>query len=71
MVGEVAFYLEQQRTADVIADIPSTLYRLTRADLQRMEEEAPELAADLHKLIVHLLAERVIKVTSSMRALER
>jgi SulP family sulfate permease len=71
VVGELAFYLEQQRTADVIADTPSTLYRLTRASLQRMEQQSPELAAELHKLIVHLLAERVVKITGGMRALER
>ena len=47
------------------------LYRISLADLQRLEQEAPQLASELHQVIVHLLAERVINLTNSVRALER
>jgi SulP family sulfate permease len=70
-LGEIGFYLRHPRTAEVVADRASVLYRLSLADLQRLEEEAPHLAAELHKLIVHLLAVRVINLTNIVRALER
>jgi len=71
VLGEIGFYLRRARTADVISDQPGVLYRITLADLQQLEQEAPQLASELHQVIVHLLAERVINLTNSVRALER
>ena len=66
--GEIGFYLQQQRTADVIADTPCVLYRLTNADLAKLEASDSELAATLHKIIVHLLAQRLVKMDNSFQA---
>jgi SulP family sulfate permease len=71
VIGEIGFYLGQKRTADVIADQPGTIYRLSLADLQHLEESDPEATAALHQIIVHLLAERVIHLTNTVQALER
>jgi SulP family sulfate permease len=59
MVGEVALYLGQPRTADVIAEVPSVVLRLSRASIARMETEDPELAAALHHRLAQDLAERL------------
>jgi SulP family sulfate permease len=58
MVGEIALYLGRPRTADVIAETPSVVLRLSRASIERMEAEEPELAAALHRWIAEVLAER-------------
>ncbi len=71
VVGEIGFYLGQTRTAAVVADEPSTVYRLNQKALERMESEAPEAASALHRLIIHLLSERVNHLVSTVKALER
>jgi len=71
VVGEIGFYLGRQRSASVVADAPSRLYRLTRENLQRMEQENPQAAANMHRLIVHLLSERIAHLVGTVSALER
>jgi SulP family sulfate permease len=71
IIGEIGFFLGGERTADVLTDEPSTLFRLTRQDLARMAAENPQAASLLHRLVANLLAERVIQLTNAVRALER
>jgi SulP family sulfate permease len=57
-VGEIAMYLRGPRTADVVAETPCVVLRLSRAALERMEAEDPTLAAALHRRLAVTLAER-------------
>jgi SulP family sulfate permease len=59
IVGEIALYLHQPRTADVIVDAPSDIYRLSAADLARLEQDDPELAALAHRLLACNLSEKL------------
>ena len=65
VVGEVALYTGVPRTADVVAETPSVVLRLSRASLDQMEAEEPELAAELHRWLAKTLAERL---TDTLRA---
>jgi sulfate permease, SulP family len=67
VVGEVGLYMGAPRTADVIAETPSVVLRLTRKSIERMEAEEPELAAALHRWLATTLAERL---NDSMRAFD-
>ena len=67
VVGEVALYLGGRRTASVISDEQSRLYRLSREAMQRMDRADPDLAAALHRAFARLLSERL---TDSLRSLE-
>jgi SulP family sulfate permease len=58
MVGEVAWYLGGERTADVIAETDCEVLRLSRASMDRMERDEPELAMALHRHLAESLAER-------------
>ena len=58
-VGEMGIYLGGQRSASVVADRPSTVYRLSRQSLEKMRENDPEIAALFHEWIARLLAERI------------
>jgi SulP family sulfate permease len=69
VVGEVGLYQGTVRTASVVADGPSTLYRLTRAQLQRMHDQDPALAAALHAYVARLMAQRVAHLTRTVDAL--
>ncbi|KTC94564.1 SLC26A/SulP transporter family protein [Legionella erythra] len=59
IVGEMAFYLNQPRTASVVAAHECLAYRFTAESLGKMTEEQPELAAAFHKGIVKIIAKRL------------
>ena len=55
VVGEVAMYTGVTRTADVVAETPSVVLRLSGEAIERMEAEEPELAAALHRWLARTL----------------
>lgn len=59
IVGEVAFYLGQTRTADVFVDQPSVIYRFKAEDLMALERSDPELAALAHRIMAATLSEKL------------
>ena len=69
VVGEIAMYTGAPRTADVVAETPSVVLRLRRASIERMEAEAPELAAALHRWLARTLAERLDDTLKAFDAL--
>ena len=71
VVGEMELYMDQPRSASVVAERPSVIHRLTSAGLARMGDETPDLAAAFHKLIARLLAERLDRNNKTMEALLR
>ena len=67
VVGEIALYTGVARTADVVAEVPSVVLRISRASIERLEAEEPELAASLHRWLAAMLAERL---TDTMRTFD-
>jgi SulP family sulfate permease len=59
IVGEMGFYRGVPRTAHVIAEGPTVVYRLTREAFDRMQAEDPTAAGAFHKLIIKLLSDRL------------
>jgi SulP family sulfate permease len=59
VVGEMGFYRNVPRTANVIAEEPTVVYRLTRGSFDKMQTQDPTAAAALHKLIIRLLSDRL------------
>jgi sulfate permease, SulP family len=59
VVGEVALYTGVPRTADVVAETPSVVLRLSKASIEQIEAEEPELAAALHRWLAGILSERL------------
>ncbi len=59
VVGEMGFYRRVPRTASVIAEQPSVVYRLTREAFNAIERDDPPAASAFHKLIIRLLADRL------------
>lgn len=59
VVGEIALYLNQPRSADVIVDAPSEIFRLSAADFDRLEREDAELFALAHRLLASNLSEKL------------
>jgi SulP family sulfate permease len=59
VVGELAMYSGVPRTADVVAETPSVVLKLSKGSIERMEAEDPELAAALHRWLATTLAGRL------------
>ncbi len=69
VVGEMGLYLNEERSASVVADSDCVIHRLTARNLERMEEEAPRAAAAFHRLMARQLAERLRNTDHMIRAL--
>lgn len=66
-LGEMALYRRDTRAATVEALRPSRLWRLTAAQLQAVEQEAPALALAMHRHVAGLLAERVAFANTELK----
>ncbi len=69
-VGELGFYLGTRRSASVVADQPTVVYVLSRATLERLEQDDPQAAYAFHRLIIHLLGERTLHLMRAVEALQ-
>jgi len=69
VVGEIALYSGVPRTADVVAETPSVVLRLSEASIEQMEASNPELAAALHRWLAETLAERLDSTAKALEAL--
>jgi sulfate permease, SulP family len=59
VVGEMAMYTGVLRSADVVAETPSVVLRLSRESIERVEAADPALAAALHRWLATTLSERL------------
>jgi sulfate permease, SulP family len=69
VVGEIALYAGVARTADVVAEVPSVVLRLSRESIERLETEEPALAATLHRWLATTLAQRLSDTRGALDAL--
>ena len=67
VVGEMALYTGQKRTADVIADAPSRIHKLRISLLRELEHDDPVIALKLHRYVVKLLATRLTATNEAYR----
>ena len=70
MVGEVGFFLGTRRSASVVADQPSVVYVLTRAEWAALGRDDPRLALQFSGLVLFLLGQRVAHLTRVVDALQ-
>jgi len=71
IVGELAAFTDEERTASVIADTDCSVYRLTPQAVAEMEEQNPDLAIEFHKYVARQLAQRLSQSNRSIQALRR
>ncbi len=69
VVGEIALYTGTARTADVVAETPSEVLRLTSVAIERMEADRPELAAAMHRWLATTVSERLTQTQRAVGAL--
>lgn len=71
LIGEIGFVLDAQRSAGVTADRDSVVRKLDRQGWQRLVADEPQLASCLHMLLLRLMAQRTIRLTGAVDALQR
>lgn len=60
IVGEVGYYLNQKRSADIVVEEQATLYRMSTEKLKNLESKNPNLAVLFHRLIAISLSEKML-----------
>jgi sulfate permease, SulP family len=70
VVGEMGFFRRSTRSATVSSDGPAVLFSMTRANLERMRREQPDLAGAFDDFIVRVLADRLDATNREIAALE-
>jgi len=71
LIGEIGFVLERSRSADVLADVDSSVRVLDRETWQRLAAQEPLLARTLDGLLLRRLAQRTLRLTDTVEALQR
>jgi SulP family sulfate permease len=69
VLGEMGFFDDTPRSADVIADVDSRLARLDRVGMRQLESEHPAQAARLHRFVISSLAARLRAANEELRHL--
>lgn len=69
IVGEMALYSGQPRSADVVAETACRVRRLSAERFARLQREHPMVANQFHRFVVTLLSERLSAVNEEIRAL--
>jgi SulP family sulfate permease len=59
IVGEIGMYLGRPRTASIVTETESIVWRLPAESLASMEREDPRCAAALHEILARMLASRL------------
>jgi len=65
LLGEIAFYLGEPRSATIVASQGSTVRVMRRSALERMRAERPELATQFDHMVIRSVA-RSLKRTTQM-----
>jgi SulP family sulfate permease len=68
VVGEMAVYTQQQRSADVVAEAPTRVRRLSIEALLQLEQRDPAAAQQFHRFIVKIIASRLAIVDEALRS---
>jgi SulP family sulfate permease len=68
IVGEMAVYTRQTRSADVVAEQPARVRYLTLESLHALECDDPETAQQFHRFVVKVMASRLAVADETLRA---
>lgn len=71
IVGELGLYAGSKRTASIIAEETSVVYRLSRDAMIEIVERDADLAAAFHAFVASTLAKRLADTTRLLAAFER
>ncbi|APA89279.2 cyclic nucleotide-binding domain-containing protein [Paraburkholderia sprentiae WSM5005] len=68
IVGEMAVYTQRARSADVIAEAPTRVHRLSVSALLSLERDDPVTAQQFHRFLIKTIASRLAVADEALRA---
>jgi SulP family sulfate permease len=68
VIGEMAVYTQNRRSADVLAEVPTRVRRLSLATLLALEQDDPVTAQQFHRFLVKTIASRLAVANEALRA---
>jgi sulfate permease, SulP family len=68
VVGEMAVYTQTTRSADVIAEAPTRVHRLSVPTLLALERDDPVTAQQFHRFLIKTIASRLLVADEALRA---
>ena len=71
IVGDIALYTGQRRTADVVIEEDTTVLCLSAAGLAEIETSYGNLAAAIHRVFARTLAEKLVLANNAIRLAQR
>ena len=71
IVGDIALYTGQRRTADVVIDEDATVLCLSAESLRDIEETSGNMAARIHRIFAQTLAEKLVLANNAIRVAQR
>ncbi len=69
IVGEIAFYLGEKRSASIVAEEPMTVWRFSRDAMRALQERDPAAAMRFHEGMAAMLARRLTHTNRLVRLL--
>jgi SulP family sulfate permease len=69
IVGELGLILDEPRSASVVAEHDTTVYRLSAKSLKEMRAKDPQIAVAFHQFLTVLLAERLTNTGRTIKTL--
>jgi CRP-like cAMP-binding protein len=69
LLGEIAFYLGEPRSATIVATRPSSVRVMRRTALERMRAEKPELATRFDHMVIRSVAGSLKRTTQMVTTL--
>lgn len=68
-IGELSFFSEATRSTSVVAEMPTTLSRITKEKLKEIENNNPQIVFSFYKVIARILSERVANQNKTVELL--
>lgn len=69
LLGEIAFYLGEPRSATIVASVPASVRVMHRAALERMRRERPDLATQFDHMVIRSIAGSLKRTTQMITTL--
>ena len=69
VIGELGVFLDEPRTASVVADEACVLHCLRKDSMERMAKEQPDLSRAFHMFTIRTLSERLVRANRAVHAL--
>lgn len=69
LLGELDFYRRSPYATTAVADQLSTVYRLARESLEKMQQDHPQAAATFQTLMIQLLADQLVQSQKEVNSL--